>query len=189
MKAAGDFYKTAQEPMASSLGEGQEEGLAETYPLGAARAQVFKNYIIAQAHDGLVLVDQHAAHERLVYEKLKEAFAKGRVPSQLLLIPEVVELSHKECAALFEGQELLDTMGLVIERFGVDSVLIREMPAMLAKESIVDLVRALAEQIDAWGKATLLEDKLNAVLSSMACHGSVRSGRQLGGDEMNHGKP
>lgn len=185
LKAAGDFYKTAQEPMASSLGEGQEEGLAETYPLGAARAQVFKNYIIAQAHDGLVLVDQHAAHERLVYEKLKEAFAKGRVPSQLLLIPEVVELSHKECAALFEGQELLDTMGLVIERFGVDSVLIREMPAMLAKESIVDLVRALAEQIDAWGKATLLEDKLNAVLSSMACHGSVRSGRQLGGDEMN----
>ena len=154
-------------------------------PLGAARAQLHETYIVAQTRDGLVIVDQHAAHERLVYEKLKAAIARDGVARQLLLVPAVVELDPADAAALVERAGDLARMGLVIEAFGAGAVLVREFPALLGDADVAGLVRDLAEHMAEWDAALPLERRLLAVASSMSCHGSVRAGRRLKPEEMN----
>lgn len=154
-------------------------------PLGAARAQLHETYIVAQTRDGLVVVDQHAAHERLVYEKLKAAMERDGVARQILLVPVVVELGPDNAAALTERAASLGKMGLVIEPFGAGAVLVREQPALLGETDIEALVRDLAEHMAEWDAALPLERRLLAVASSMSCHGSVRAGRRLKPDEMN----
>jgi len=154
-------------------------------PLGAARAQLHETYIVAQTRDGLVVVDQHAAHERLVYEKLKAAMERNGVARQMLLVPAVVEVGADSAAALIERAEDLAKMGLVIEAFGTGAVLVREQPALLGDTDIDALVRDLAEHMAEWDAALPLERRLLAVASSMSCHGSVRAGRLLKPDEMN----
>jgi DNA mismatch repair protein MutL len=154
-------------------------------PLGAARAQLHETYIVAQTRDGLVIVDQHAAHERLVYERLKAAMERDGAARQILLVPAVVELDPSDAAALVERASDLARMGLVIEAFGAGAVLVREAPALLGDADIAGLVRDLAEHMAEWDAALPLERRLLAVASSMSCHGSVRAGRRLKPEEMN----
>lgn len=154
-------------------------------PLGAARAQLHETYIVAQTRDGLVVVDQHAAHERIVYERLKAAVARDGVARQLLLIPQVVELDPDDVAALMERAEELVKLGLVIEQFGPGALLVREVPALLGDTDIIGLVHDLAEHMAEWDQSLPLERRLLSVASSMSCHGSVRAGRRLKPDEMN----
>ncbi|MGE0586414.1 MAG: DNA mismatch repair endonuclease MutL [Flavobacteriaceae bacterium] len=155
------------------------------WPLGAARAQLHENYIVAQTGDGLVIVDQHAAHERLVYERLKKALETGGAARQLLLIPEVVDLPPGDADRLVERAGELAELGLVLEGFGRGSIAVRETPALLGDFDVAALVRDLAEDIAEMDSTTRLAERLNAVASTMACHGSVRSGRRLKPDEMN----
>ena len=155
------------------------------HPLGAARAQVLENYIVSQTEEGLVIVDQHAAHERLVFEKLKGAMSGGRLPSQMLLLPEIVDLPEDDCDRLAEKAAELEPLGLGIERFGPGAIAVRETPALLGEVDVPGLVRDLADEIAEWGDTTSLRDRLEAVASTMACHGSVRSGRLLKPEEMN----
>ena len=154
-------------------------------PLGAARAQVHETYIVAQTRDGLVIVDQHAAHERLVYEKLKTAMERDGIARQILLVPVVVELGADDAAALVERADGLAKMGLVIEAFGAGAILVRESPSLLGDADISALVRDLAEHMAEWDAALPLERRVLAVASSMSCHGSVRAGRLLKPKEMN----
>ena len=154
-------------------------------PLGAARAQLHGNYIIAQTEHGMVIVDQHAAHERLVYERLKRQRAAQSVASQTLLIPEIVELSAGEVAQLLELAPDLAALGLHIEGFGGTSVVVRETPALLGEINARLLVREILDDLSDLGASQSLETRLDAVLSRMACHGSVRSGRALRVEEMN----
>ncbi len=158
---------------------------ADDTPLGAARAQLHATYIVAQTADGLVIVDQHAAHERLVYEKMKSALDGGAVASQGLLLPEVVDLAGDEADRLEKHLEDFARLGLVMERFGEDAVVVRETPAMLGEVDVKGLVRALADDLSSFGETLALKERLEEVCSSMACHGSVRSGRRMTGDEMN----
>lgn len=155
------------------------------HPLGAAKAQVHANYIIAQTGDGLVIVDQHAAHERLVYERMKEALAAGGVARQALLLPEVVELDEAAVDRLVSRAPELEALGLVLEGFGPGAVVVREVPALLGQTDAAGLVRDLAEDLAEADSALSLEDRLADVCGTMACHGSVRSGRRLNADEMN----
>lgn len=157
----------------------------ERRPLGAARAQLHETYIVAQTETSVIIVDQHAAHERLVYERLKRAIANGGVARQALLIPAVVEVGHDEAMALEEKTEDLAELGLVLDRFGPAAVAVREVPALLGTSDVDDLVRDLAADLLADGSGTPLRDRLEAVASRMACHGSVRAGRRLTGAEMN----
>jgi DNA mismatch repair protein MutL len=163
-----------------------DEDYQENFPLGAARGQLHENYIVAQTQDGLVIVDQHAAHERLVYERMKKNLLTGNVPAQQLLMPEVVELRPASAAALLAAAEQLAKLGLVIESFGQDAVLVRATPGLLgevdSKNLLTDLGDALAEDGE---NPDLLREKLEQVASTMACHGSVRSGRRLNATEMN----
>jgi DNA mismatch repair protein MutL len=154
-------------------------------PLGAARAQLHGTYIVAQTRDGLVVVDQHAAHERIVYEKLKTALERDGVARQILLVPQVVDLAADEAAALVERAEDLMRLGLVVEPFGQGAVLVREVPALLGDTDAAGLVRDLAEHMTEWDQSLPLERRLLAVASSMSCHGSVRAGRRLKPEEMN----
>jgi DNA mismatch repair protein MutL len=154
-------------------------------PLGAARAQLHETYIVAQTADGLVIVDQHAAHERIVYEKLKRALEEKGISSQLLLVPAVVELDQSDAAALAARAEELAKLGLVLEPFGQGAVLVRETPALLGDTDATNLVRDLAEHIAEWDDALPLERNLLAVASRISCHGSVRAGRRLKPEEMN----
>jgi DNA mismatch repair protein MutL len=156
-----------------------------THPLGAARAQVHENYIIAQTEDGMVIVDQHAAHERLVFEDMRRALAARAVPSQALLIPEIADLSEEDCDRLMEHAESLKTLGLHYERFGPGAILIRETPSMLGEIDAVALVKELADEIGEWDTSATLHSRLEHVAATMACHGSVRSGRRLRVEEMN----
>jgi len=159
---------------------------ASEHPLGVARGQVALTYIIAEAEDGLVIVDQHAAHERLVLERLKVAGAQDKMAgSQALLIPEVVELDEPDCDRLEETAETFAALGLQIERFGPGAMLVRAVPALLAKGSAQALLRDLADDLAANGAALLLGERLDLVLATMACHGSVRAGRALTVAEMN----
>ncbi|MEM9100621.1 MAG: DNA mismatch repair endonuclease MutL [Pseudomonadota bacterium] len=153
-------------------------------PLGAARAQIHENYIVAQSSDGLVLVDQHAAHERLVYEKLKAQLAAQSVSRQGLLIPEVIELGA-QASAVLDAAPLLAELGLGIEAFGDGAVCVREIPALLGQPDIQRLVRDIADEIADGGTVSQLRSRLDAILSRIACHGSVRSGRRMTGEEMN----
>ncbi|SCM69610.1 DNA mismatch repair endonuclease MutL [Donghicola eburneus] len=153
-------------------------------PLGVARGQVHENYIIAQTQDGMVIVDQHAAHERLVYEKLKKQMAENGVAAQALLIPEVVDLSEGDSARLLEHADDLARMGLSIEPFGAGAVAVRETPAILgnvdAKAMVLDILDELSDQ----GESLSLQARLEAILSRVACHGSIRSGRRMRAEEM-----
>ena len=155
------------------------------YPLGTARAQMFENFIVAQNGDSLVLVDQHAAHERLVYERFKAQLADGPVPSQMQLIPVVVELPEEDCARLEEAAPTLERLGLHLDRFGPRAVAVRETPGLLGQADIAGLVRDLADGLAEWESAAALGDRLDAIIARMACHGSVRAGRVLRLDEMN----
>lgn len=155
------------------------------FPLGAARAQLHETYIVAQTDDGLVIVDQHAAHERLVYERMKAALAEEGVRRQGLLIPEVVELEEDEVSVLVARADELAQLGLVIDAFGPGAIVVRETPALLGKLDVSGLIRDLADEIKALGATFSLKERLEEVCGTMACHGSVRSGRRLSGDEMN----
>ena len=157
----------------------------EHLPLGAARAQVHENYIVAQTDDGLVIVDQHAAHERLVYEKMKAALARDGVAGQLLLIPEVVEMSEVDANSLLDHADELQKLGLGIESFGPGAVAVRETPAILGEVDCASLLQNLADEIAEWGTAGLVGEKIDHVAATMSCHGSVRSGRRLLPAEMN----
>ena len=154
-------------------------------PLGAVRAQVHENYIVAQTRDGLVIVDQHAAHERIVYERLKGMLAKGQVATQGLLIPAIVSLDPDDAELLCEKAGELSELGLVLESFGPGAVAVRETPALLGDTNIDGLVKDLAAEIRSEGSTRALKDRLEAIASRMACHGSVRSGRRLTAEEMN----
>jgi len=146
---------------------------------------VHANYIVAQTAGGLVIVDQHAAHERLVFEQLRTALRGQRLPSQGLLIPEIIDLPEEDCDRLMAHAEELDTLGLAIERFGPGAIAVRETPALLGEVDAVALVRQLADEIAEWDTAGGLSAKLEHVAATMACHGSVRSGRVLRVEEMN----
>lgn len=177
-------------PGATPMGRAEEAAPvaeeAADYPLGVARGQVANTYIVAEAADGLVLVDQHAAHERLVLERLRAAGAgEAAARSQALLVPDVVELDEVDCDRLEEASDGFAKFGLVIERFGPSAMLVRAVPHALGKSSPGALLRDLADDIAKHGQALLLEEKIEHVLATMACHGSVRAGRVLRVDEMN----
>ncbi|MBX9588476.1 MAG: DNA mismatch repair endonuclease MutL [Hyphomonadaceae bacterium] len=154
-------------------------------PLGAARAQLHETYIVAQTRYSVVIVDQHAAHERLVYERIKATLADGGVARQVLLIPEIVELDGDEAAALAAAAGAFAALGLVLEAFGPGAVLVREVPALLGDTDVKGLVRDLAREAVSESQGSLLKERLEAVCSTMACHGSVRAGRRLTAAEMN----
>lgn len=157
----------------------------EAYPLGAARAQLHENYIIAQTQTGMVVVDQHAAHERLVYEKLKTQMAENGVAAQALLIPEIVELSATDCANLTGISDDLQRFGLTIEPFGGDAMAVRETPAILGRVDAKALIKDIADELADQGDSTTLKARIDAILSRVACHGSIRSGRRMRVEEMN----
>lgn len=155
--------------------------------LGQAKAQFHNTYIISQTEDSIVLIDQHAAHERIVMEKMKKALNEGRKPAtQMLLIPEIVELDACDKQRLLENAENLDQLGLSVEEFGPSAVIVREIPALVKDCDTQKLVHDLAEQIAEWGSDFALTEKLNHIVATMACHGSVRAGRSLNLAEMNH---
>ncbi|WP_254493667.1 DNA mismatch repair endonuclease MutL [Bartonella sp. B1099] len=156
-----------------------------SYPLGAARAQIHKNYIIAQTQDSLIIVDQHAAHERLVYEALKNALYTKPLPSQLLLIPEIVELSEEDATCLLTHKDALQKFGLSIEPFGPGAILVRETPSMLGEINVQALIKDLADEAAEHDTTNNLKEMLDYVAATMACHGSIRSGRLLRPEEMN----
>ena len=155
------------------------------YPLGAARAQLHANYIVAQTRDGLVVVDQHAAHERLVYERMKAQMAEGAVARQALLTPEIVELDPAEAERVADRADELAALGLIVEAFGAGAVLVRETPALLGDCDVQGLIRDIADDLSEHGSALALTERLGEVCGTMACHGSVRSGRVLSAPEMN----
>ncbi|MDG1339251.1 MAG: DNA mismatch repair endonuclease MutL [Paracoccaceae bacterium] len=157
----------------------------QDHPLGAARGQVHENYIIAQTKDGMVIVDQHAAHERLVYERLKNQMAENGVAAQALLIPEIVELSESDCARLMEVAGDLAKLGLTIEPFGGGAVAVRETPAILGEVNAEAMLRDVLDELDDVGDSQLVQAKIEAILSRVACHGSIRSGRWMRAEEMN----
>jgi DNA mismatch repair protein MutL len=154
-------------------------------PLGAARAQLHETYILAQTRDGFILVDQHAAHERLVYEKMKAQLEASGIPRQILLIPEIVDLDRVQAERLIARAGELAELGLVIEPFGPGTVAVSEVPALLGGGDIKGLVRDLADDLAELGSATRLKERLDHVAATMACHGSVRAGRRLNAEEMN----
>ncbi|MCA0953874.1 DNA mismatch repair endonuclease MutL [Mameliella alba] len=162
-----------------------EEPPLTARPLGAARGQVHENYIFAQTEDGVVIVDQHAAHERLVYEKLKRQMADKGVPAQGLLIPEVVDLSPDDAARLLARADDLERMGLRIEPFGNGAIAVRETPAILGEVNAEALIRDILDELADLGDSGLLQARIEAILSRMACHGSIRSGRVMRAEEMN----
>ena len=189
-EAAAAWRGYEAEVMAEPRGRAEEAAPApsaeQDYPLGVARGQVANTYIVAEAKDGLVLVDQHAAHERLVLERLKAAGAEEAVArSQALLIPEVVELEETSCDRLEEAADTLAKHGLAIERFGPSAMLVRSLPHAIARTDPEKLLRDIDDDLALNGEALHLGEKLDLVLATMACHGSVRAGRTLRVDEMN----
>ena len=178
-------------PASNSVGQtapAEEVGAADhpaDYPMGAARAQLHQNYIIAETAEGIVIVDQHAAHERLVLEKMKAALEAGGIARQLLLLPEVVEPGAAEAGILLDHAAMLADLGLVIEAFGDGAVLVRETPAILGETAVARMLDDIAAELKTIGSSTILEDRINHILATISCHGSVRSGRRLNADEMN----
>jgi DNA mismatch repair protein MutL len=181
-EAANGLAERAQDALDG--GDTEAHGQSGDEPLGAARAQLHKAYIVSETKDGVILVDQHAAHERIVYEKLKAALAAGRVARQLLLIPEIVEIGEEDAALILEHRERLAESGLVLESFGPGAVAVRETPALLGHADIQSLVRGLAQEF-AESAGASLEAEIHAICATMACHGSVRAGRALHVNEMN----
>ena len=170
-------------PAARVAGETASE--LRRYPLGVARGQVHNTYVVAETEDGLVIVDQHAAHERLVYEKMKVALAAGGAPRQMLLTPEVVELDPASAERILQHADDLAQLGLVVEDFGHGALAVRETPALLGDADVQGLIRDLADEIAEHGQAFSLKEKLDEICGTMACHGSVRAGRRLTAEEMN----
>lgn len=158
---------------------------AREFPLGVARGQVARTYIVAEAEDGLVLVDQHAAHERLVLERMRRALADGAIARQTLLLPEVVELDEPACDRIEARAGELAELGLEVERFGPAAILVRAAPALLGQSDVIGLIRDLADDLASLGEAASLKARLDLVAATMACHGSVRAGRVLSVAEMN----
>ena len=157
----------------------------ESFPLGAPIAQFGENYIISQNEDGIVIIDQHAAHERLVYEKLKEQAKDNKIEVQALLVPEILELSEPEILVLIEYKDNLSKFGLKLNQFGINSIAVQEIPAILNSENIKKLIFDILDELTDLENSDTLEKKINAVLSRIACHGSIRSGRMLRTEEMN----
>ena len=186
---------SAQAPLAPELAEASarfDPPVAEpvndeatSHPLGAARAQVHENYIIAQTENGVVIVDQHAAHERLVYERLKSQREANGVAAQALLIPEIVDLSDGDAQLLLDHAETLSGLGLTIEPFGGGAIAVRETPAVLGAVNATALLKDILDELHDLGASQRLQSRIDAVLSRMACHGSIRSGRRMRPDEMN----
>lgn len=156
-----------------------------TYPLGAARAQVHETYIVAQTVDGMIIVDQHAAHERLVYERMKDNMVGKGVERQALLIPEIIDLGEGDAGLVLSRKDELAKMGLIVEEFGVGAVAVRETPALLGEMDVQGLLRDLADDLRDYDQTLSLAERFEHVCGTMACHGSVRAGRRLNGAEMN----
>ncbi len=177
----------AEAPQAPTFTPPSEENAQphDEHPLGAARAQLHENYIVAQTAKGIVIVDQHAAHERLVYERLKRQLADTGIRAQALLIPEIVDLSPTDAARVLDAAPALAEVGLTIEPFGGNAVAIRETPAVLGPVNGAALLRDILDELADSGDSQLVRAKIDAILSRMACHGSVRSGRQMRPEEMN----
>lgn len=173
------------EALSARVDDPEEEPTLQDNPLGAARGQVHETYIIAQTSEGLVIVDQHAAHERLVYERMKEMLNQKGAERQVLLMPEVVELDEAAVNLLGDRALELKELGLVLEPFGEGAVVVRETPALLGEVDIKGLVKDLADDLEALDEHLSLKERLEDVCSTMACHGSVRAGRRLNNDEMN----
>lgn len=155
------------------------------YPLGVARAQLHETYVVAQTEDGIVIVDQHAAHERLVYEDMKRQMAEGGVKRQALLIPDIVELTEDEAGRLLERAEELSDLGLEIEPFGVGAICVRATPALFGEMDVAGLIQDLADDFAEYNAGLALKERFEEVMGNMACRGSVRAGRRLNGEEMN----
>ena len=173
---------------AAPIARAPETPVAEpppVYPLGVARAQLHGTYIVAQTSDGIVIVDQHAAHERLVYERMKQALADGGIKRQVLLIPEVVELDAAAVERLTPRLAEFAELGLIAEPFGHGAIVVREVPALLGDVDVHGLIRDLADELAELGTALSLKERLGEVCGTMACHGSVRAGRRLSAEEMN----
>jgi DNA mismatch repair protein MutL len=182
----GVLAPAARAAMPESAIPGFNPGTAASdYPLGAARAQLHETYIVAQTADGIVIVDQHAAHERLVYERMKLELAARGIERQALLIPEIVELEGAAADRLVARRDQLAELGLVIEAFGAGAVVVREVPALLGVADVKGLVRDLADELAEFGQALSLKERLEEICGTMACHGSVRAGRLLNAAEMN----
>lgn len=180
----GDMAAPSARPVEPMAQQGAVEETRQ-YPLGTARGQLHATYIVSQTEDGLVIVDQHAAHERLVYERMKKQIAETGVARQALLLPEVVELEESQSVRVAARAEELASLGLILESFGEGAVIVREVPAMLGKLDVKGLVRDLADELVEMDEALSLKEKLEEVCGTMACHGSVRAGRRLTVDEMN----
>jgi DNA mismatch repair protein MutL len=157
----------------------------EAHPLGAARAQLHATYVVAETVDGMIIVDQHAAHERLVHERIKRQMAESGISRQLLLSPVVVDLPDRDVAMLAARASEFEELGLVIEAFGPGAVVVREVPALLGEVDVNGLIRDMADDLRELDEALALKDRLAAVCATMACHSSVRAGRLLNGPEMN----
>ncbi len=157
----------------------------ENYPLGSARAQIHENYIVAQTTDGLIVVDQHAAHERLTYEKMKQQYNSSSVNTQKLLLPEIVELGEERAINILSQAQQFASFGLVIQKFGDTAIEVKEIPQILCKENIRKLIEDISGDIEEHGQELSLKERIEHVLETMACHGSVRSGRILNVNEMN----
>lgn len=177
--------KAEQESLMQMPDKQASEGQVGTYPLGVARAQLHATYIVSQTEDGIVIVDQHAVHERLVYERMKAMLAETGIARQQLLIPEVVEIGEAEAEQLVARAGEFAELGLVLEAFGPGAIVVREIPALLGKTDVAALVRDLADDLSEFGETLALRDRLEHVCGTMACHGSVRAGRVLSTDEMN----
>jgi DNA mismatch repair protein MutL len=185
-QAPETFTGFAEAPQAPVYAPGEEKAQPhDEHPLGAARAQLHENYIVAQTATGIVIVDQHAAHERLVYERLKRQMDETGIRAQALLIPEIVDLSPTDAARLLEAAPALAEVGLGIEPFGGSAVAIRETPAVLGPVNGAPLIRDILDELTDQGDSQLVRARIDAILSRMACHGSVRSGRQMRPEEMN----
>ncbi len=188
---ANDFYRPLDgfdaPPSArmEAVPDDASEATPGDHPLGVARAQVHQTYIVAQTADGIVVVDQHAAHERLTQEKIKKAMAAGGVQRQMLLIPEVVEMDESACERVLARAPELAEMGLAIEPFGTGAIAVQEVPALLGETDVQGLIRDLADDLAEFDGAIALEKRIDDVCATMACHGSVRAGRRLTADEMN----
>ena len=172
-------------PQAPASAPSEEQGTLSQFPLGAARAQLHKTYIVSETDTGIVIVDQHAAHERLVMEKMKQAMAKGDLPSQILLLPEIIELPDDQISALLAHIELLAAAGLVVEGFGEGAVIVRQTPAILGEVDAKILISDVAEEMAQMGSMMSFDQKIEHVIATMSCHGSVRAGRVLNPQEMN----
>ena len=180
-----DEWQGVAEQTAAEWAAPEPEAAPVAFPLGAARAQIHETYVIAQTADGLVIVDQHAAHERLVYEQMKQAMAAGQVVSQSLLIPEIVDLEREEVTRLMARADDLQAMGLGLEAFGPTSVLVRDIPALMGDCDILGLVRDLVDDLTEHNELLALKERMAEICGDHACRHSVRSGRRLTADEMN----